>query len=151
MVSTPKCVRPNSYHHGSDKWNASNDMAGSKGAVKDAVLHGLRHRNKCKQNYMSTQVSTCHETNSINKTSNKTSSSRKLFVNICTTTPMAQSILGTGISVPRSSTVPGNRRSRISLADLAIVPVPFLHLWRERCRNCSRGGVRGGAPGNQFG
>ena len=147
MVSTPKCVRPNSYHHGSDKWNASNDMAGSKGAVKDAVLHGLRHRNKCKQNYMSTQVSTCHETNSINKTS----SSRKLFVNICTTTPMAQSILGTGISVPRSSTVPGNRRSRISLADLAIVPVPFLHLWRERCRNCSRGGVRGGAPGNQFG
>ena len=81
----------------------------------------------------------------------KTSSSRKLFVDICVTTPMAQSILGTGISVPRSSTVPGNRRSRISLADLAIVPVPFLHLWRERCRNCSRGGVRGGALGDRFG
>ena len=64
---------------------------------------------------------------------------------------MARSTLGTGISVPRSPAVPGNRRSRISLADLAIVPVPFLHLWCEQYKNCHREGRRGGALGGCFG
>ena len=48
-----------------------NDMAGSKGGVKDAVLHGLRHRNKCKQNYTSTR----HEANSIQKPAHRASCS----------------------------------------------------------------------------
>jgi hypothetical protein len=68
----------------------------------------------------------------------------------CLTNPMARSTSGTGISVPRSSTVPGNRQSKTSVVYLAIAPVLFVHLCLEQCKNCHRA-ARGEAPGDPSG